>query len=54
MHDILGEEMFETGSEEYIPETIPSPKAIKEYMDQYIVGQEKAKIALSVAGVQPL
>ena len=48
-NDILGEEMFETGSEEYIPETIPSPKAIKEYMDQYIVGQEKAKIALSVA-----
>ncbi len=48
-NDILGEEMFESGSEEYIPETIPSPKAIKEYMDQYIVGQEKAKIALSVA-----
>ncbi len=32
-----------------LPETIPSPRAIKEYMDQYIVGQEKAKKALSVA-----
>ena len=48
-NDILGEDMFETPAEEYLPETIPSPKAIKEYMDQYIVGQETAKIALSVA-----
>ena len=48
-NDILGEEMYESTLEEYLPETIPSPKAIKEYMDQYIVGQEKAKIALSVA-----
>ena len=48
-NDVLGEEMYESAPEEYLPETIPSPKAIKEYMDQYIVGQEKAKIALSVA-----
>ena len=28
---------------------IPAPKEIKEYLDQYIIGQERAKIALSVA-----
>jgi len=29
--------------------TIPSPRKIKEYLDQYVVGQEKAKRYLSVA-----
>ena len=47
--DILDEELFEDAPDELLPETIPSPQAIKEYMDQYIVGQEKAKISLSVA-----
>ncbi len=47
--DILDEELFEDVSEEVLPKTIPSPQAIKEYMDQYIVGQEKAKVSLSVA-----
>ena len=31
------------------PETLPTPMEIKAFMDQYIVGQEDAKIALSVA-----
>ena len=31
------------------PEHLPTPKQIKEYMDGYIIGQERAKIALSVA-----
>jgi ATP-dependent Clp protease ATP-binding subunit ClpX len=47
--DILEEESFDLPTQEYLPETIPAPQAIKEYMDQYIIGQEKAKIALSVA-----
>ena len=47
--DILDEEMFEESPEEYLPETIPSPQSIKEYMDQYIVGQERTKISLAVA-----
>ena len=47
--DILEEDMVEMSPEEILPETIPSPQAIKEYMDQYIVGQDKAKISLSVA-----
>ena len=32
-----------------VPEVIPTPKEIKEYLDQYIIGQEQAKIALSVS-----
>ena len=30
-------------------QTIPTPKEIKETLDQYVIGQDKAKIALSVA-----
>ena len=29
--------------------TIPSPRQIKEYLDQYVVGQEQAKRVLAVA-----
>ena len=32
-----------------IPEKLPTPAEIKAYMDSYIIGQEDAKIALSVA-----
>ncbi len=32
-----------------IPDTLPTPKDIKTYMDGYIVGQDAAKVALSVA-----
>ena len=31
------------------PETLPTPMEIKAFMDHYIVGQEEAKVALSVA-----
>ena len=31
------------------PEKLPTPMEIKQYMDGYIIGQEEAKIALSVA-----
>ena len=32
-----------------MPEIIPSPKEIKAYLDEYVIGQDTAKIALSVA-----
>ena len=34
---------------EMMPERLPTPMEMKQYMDGYIVGQEEAKIALSVA-----
>ncbi len=32
-----------------LPDTLPTPQEIKTYMDRYIIGQDSAKIALSVA-----
>ena len=32
-----------------MPEKLPVPKEIKAYLDQYIIGQEEAKVTLSVA-----
>ncbi len=32
-----------------VPDKLPTPREMKEYMDGYIVGQEDAKVALSVA-----
>ena len=32
-----------------MPEKLPIPKEIKAFLDQYIIGQEEAKVALSVA-----
>ena len=32
-----------------IPDVIPTPREIREVLDQYIIGQEDAKVALSVA-----
>ena len=49
---LLHENMYETESAEHAldaPERLPTPKEIKQYMDGYIIGQDEAKIALSVA-----
>lgn len=34
---------------DHIPDVIPTPKEIHTVLDQYIIGQERAKVALSVA-----
>lgn len=48
-NDLLREE-YDTGSGVKAPmEKLPSPAEMKAFMDHYIVGQEDAKIALSVA-----
>ena len=42
----------EAGKSEQVfdaPEKTPKPKEIKEILDQYVIGQDKAKKALSVA-----
>ena len=48
---LLQENMYETGENDAFeaPERLPTPREIKEYMDGYIIGQDEAKIALSVA-----
>ena len=49
---ILGDSLEEEQGYQSVPEVpdeIPTPREIKEYLDRYIIGQEQAKIALSVS-----
>lgn len=46
-NDIIREELQETASSG--GEKLPKPKEIKEVLDEYVIGQEKAKRTLSVA-----
>ena len=46
---ILHDEDVHTEQEAEKPDRLPTPREIKEYMDGYIIGQDEAKIALSVA-----
>ena len=46
---ILREEMLDDAEQFHNSDQLPVPKNIKSYMDSYIIGQEEAKIALSVA-----
>ena len=49
-NSLIREDLYETENRfQHDPEKLPTPKEIKEYMDNYIIGQEEAKIALSVA-----
>lgn len=45
----FGDKKAETTSPEIDLATLPSPKEIKEHLDQYVIGQETAKKFLSVA-----
>ena len=48
--DLLRDEIqFDEQGNLQAPESLPTPMEIKAFMDHYIVGQEEAKIALSVA-----
>ena len=47
---LLREDLMEHQASDFaISDRLPTPKEIKEYMDGYIIGQNEAKIALSVA-----
>ena len=49
-NSLIREDLYETENRfEHDPEKLPTPREIKEYMDNYIIGQEEAKISLSVA-----
>ena len=48
-NEILAEEAPDSPKEEFFLETIPSPKAIYDRLNEYVVGQDDAKRVLSVA-----
>ena len=50
--DFLDEQFSQTGADEEDEltfETLPRPKEIKQMLDEYVIGQDAAKLALSVA-----
>jgi ATP-dependent Clp protease ATP-binding subunit ClpX len=48
-YNIVRQEKRRQGGSSIVFEEVPKPREIKEFMDQYVIGQEKAKKALSVA-----
>jgi ATP-dependent Clp protease ATP-binding subunit ClpX len=48
-HNIIKQEKRKTGPSRHLTGTIPAPRQIKEYLDQYVIGQEQAKRGLAVA-----
>ena len=48
-HNIIRQEKRKLTSTQPLFNTIPSPRQIKEFLDQYVVGQDRAKRSLSVA-----
>ena len=49
-HELLRDEIvYDERGNLRAPETLPTPMEIKAFMDHYIVGQEDAKMTLSVA-----
>jgi ATP-dependent Clp protease ATP-binding subunit ClpX len=48
-HNIIRQEKRKLSTAQPMFSTIPTPREIKEFLDQYVVGQEYAKKALSVA-----
>src|SRR6185312_7600386 len=48
-HNIIRQEKRKLTASQPLFSTIPSPRQIKEFLDQYVIGQNYAKKALSVA-----
>ena len=49
IHESLEEELPQENAEQLTFDTLPKPMDIKKSMDEYIIGQDDAKVALSVA-----
>src|SRR5438046_7669455 len=47
--EIVDEEFMETPKARTLGAKVPSPRRINEILDQYVIGQDKAKKVLSVA-----
>jgi ATP-dependent Clp protease ATP-binding subunit ClpX len=48
-HNIIRQEKRKLSSAQPLFSSIPAPRQIKEYLDQYVIGQEHAKKAMAVA-----
>jgi len=48
-HNIIRQEMRKASSARTVVGQTPTPRQIKEFLDEYVIGQEMAKLALSVA-----
>src|SRR4051795_3415178 len=48
-HNIIRQEKRKMSTAQPLFSSIPSPRQIKEFLDQYVIGQEYAKKALAVA-----
>jgi len=48
-HNIIKQEKRKNGPARHLTGTIPAPRQIKEYLDQYVIGQDRAKKCLAVA-----
>jgi ATP-dependent Clp protease ATP-binding subunit ClpX len=48
-HNIIKQEKRKTGPAHTISGSIPAPRQIKEFLDQYVIGQEHAKRSMAVA-----
>src|SRR5437762_789906 len=49
-HNLIRQEKRKLSSSQPLFSTIPSPRQIKEFLDQYVVGQQHAKKALADIG----
>jgi ATP-dependent Clp protease ATP-binding subunit ClpX len=47
--DVVKQKMMKQGTADVIPKNLPTPRQIVEELDQYIVGQDRAKRVLAVA-----
>ncbi|MCL2329778.1 MAG: ATP-dependent Clp protease ATP-binding subunit ClpX, partial [Phycisphaerae bacterium] len=47
--NIIKQEKRKAGPARHLTGTIPTPRQLKEFLDQYVIGQDRAKRAMSVA-----
>ena len=48
-HEVIRSQMMKVQTKGLSLDEIPKPREIKEYLDRYVIGQDSAKVTLSVA-----